>query len=63
MKVPVLFPSPSSALVLCDSGDEVIILRPMHSFLSSTFPPLFALDLGTCLPRKFVAVADVLGNG
>jgi hypothetical protein len=45
---------PRSALVSCDSGDEVLLLPPQISGLSSTPVPLFTI----ALPCKLVAIAE-----
>jgi hypothetical protein len=54
-EVPIRCFSPRSALVSCDSYDEVPIPCPRLPRLSSfTFPAMFALNL----PRRLAAIAD-----
>jgi hypothetical protein len=55
-KVPIPHFPPRSALVLCDSDDEVLIPRPMLSCPSSTSRP-FARPQPA---RRLMAVADAL---
>jgi hypothetical protein len=54
--VLMLHTPPRSALVLCDSDDEALISRPMHSCPPPLPVPFFALTL----PRRLGAMAEAL---